>query len=70
MHFLQIWVLPERDGLEPGYEQRAFSADDRRGRLRLNGIPLGAGGGAAVSRESSLAVRAHADAEVMLFDLA
>ncbi len=33
VQLLQIWILPERDGLEPGYEQRHFSADERRGRL-------------------------------------
>ncbi|MFL6275460.1 MAG: pirin family protein [Blastocatellia bacterium] len=35
VHFLQIWIAPEREGLKPGYEQRAFSEDERRGRLRL-----------------------------------
>jgi quercetin 2,3-dioxygenase len=35
VHFLQIWILPEREGLKPGYEQRAFPEQERRGRLRL-----------------------------------
>jgi redox-sensitive bicupin YhaK (pirin superfamily) len=34
-HLLQIWVLPERRNLQPGYEQKAFSVADRRGQLRL-----------------------------------
>ena len=34
VHFLQIWVMPEEDGLEPGYEQKHFG-DERRGTLRL-----------------------------------
>lgn len=35
VHFLQIWVLPEADGLEPGYEQKHFEPEDRKGQLRL-----------------------------------
>ena len=37
VHFLQIWIMPERTGLEPSYEQKAFGTDDKRGRLRLIG---------------------------------
>lgn len=32
LHFLQMWVLPERAGLEPSYEQKSFPFEDRRGR--------------------------------------
>jgi quercetin 2,3-dioxygenase len=34
-HFLQIWIIPERRGLPPSYEQRAFPMEQRRNRLRL-----------------------------------
>ena len=35
VHFLQIWLLPERRGLAPSYEQKHFAEDQRRGRLQL-----------------------------------
>jgi len=62
-HFLQIWLLPSRAGLAPGYEQRQFAAEDKRGRLRLVAAPEG-------SADVGDAVTLHADARlwVGLFD--
>jgi redox-sensitive bicupin YhaK (pirin superfamily) len=59
-HFLQIWLLPSERGIEPGYEQKAFADDERRGRLRLVASPDG--------RQGSLTM--HADARLYsgLFD--
>ena len=111
VHLYQIWLLPQRKGLEPGYQQMAVGEEDRRGRFRLvaspdrvdgsltihqdarlylaslspgkgvahqidrgraalNGQPLAAGDGAAVSEEENLEIRGQDDAEVLLFDLA
>jgi redox-sensitive bicupin YhaK (pirin superfamily) len=121
VHLYQIWLLPEREGLKPSYEQKAFPEEERRNRLRLvaspdgrdgslairqdarlylasldggrevrheaspgrhawlqvlqggvsvNGLPMSAGDGAAVSGESSLAIEADGPSEVLLFDLA
>ena len=120
VHFLQIWLLPERARLEPSYEQKPFPAEDRTGRLallashdgrggsvtihqdvdlysavlntgdrvshalasgrhawaqvtrgavRLNGNPLQAGDGAALSEEPAIELEATSPSEVLVFDL-
>jgi redox-sensitive bicupin YhaK (pirin superfamily) len=37
LRFLQVWIVPERAGLPPSYEQKSFSEADKRGRLKLIG---------------------------------
>jgi len=59
-HFLQIWLLPDRLGHTPGYEQKAFSEQDKRGRLRLVASPDG--------REGSVTLHANASLRAGLFD--
>jgi redox-sensitive bicupin YhaK (pirin superfamily) len=121
VHLLQIWILPDKLGREPGYEQKSFPEVEKRGKFRLiasndgsessvkinqdaklfvallapgeevmqplatkrhawlqvakgevelNGQKLHQGDGAAISEEAKLTLKANADAEVLLFDLA
>jgi redox-sensitive bicupin YhaK (pirin superfamily) len=51
VHFLQIWILPERPGLPAGYEQKYFGPDEKRGRLRLVASPDGAEGSVRIQRD-------------------
>ncbi len=51
VHFLQIWVLPERQNLHPGYEQRAFSTEERQGTLRLVASPDGSEGSLTIHQD-------------------
>lgn len=39
VHFLQIWIQPSVRGIEPSYEEQRFSAEEKRGRLRLIASP-------------------------------
>ena len=42
LHLLQVWFLPERSGLAPSYEQKAFTREQRQGRLLpvISGTPM------------------------------
>jgi redox-sensitive bicupin YhaK (pirin superfamily) len=44
LRFLQVWIVPDRRGLRPSYEQRAFTDVEKRGRLKLIGSRDGAHG--------------------------
>src|SRR6187455_1713528 len=39
VHFLQIWIQPNEQGIEPSYEEKRLGADEKRGRLRLIASP-------------------------------
>ena len=54
VHFLQIWILPDRRGHRPGYEQKAFPVEERRGRLRLVASPDGADGSVTIHQDARL----------------
>ncbi|TWT10253.1 pirin family protein [Reyranella sp. CPCC 100927] len=54
VHFLQIWIIPDRDGLKPRYDQKAFPADEKRGRLRLVASPDGADGSVVIHQDARL----------------
>jgi hypothetical protein len=120
VHFLQIWITPDANGIEPSYEEQRFEPQEKRGRLRLiaspdradgsvlihqdarvyaglfdgaesaslaiadgrrayvhvvrgkvsiNGVPLGSGDALKVSDTGALSVRDGSDAEILVFDL-
>jgi redox-sensitive bicupin YhaK (pirin superfamily) len=53
-HFLQIWLLPNRRGITPGYEQKAFADADKRGRLRLVASPDGGDGSVTIHADAAM----------------
>ncbi|HZZ63776.1 MAG TPA: pirin family protein [Roseiarcus sp.] len=54
VHFLQIWIIPERQGLKPGYEQKTFPAEEKRGKLRLVGSRDGREGSVVIHQDVDL----------------
>jgi quercetin 2,3-dioxygenase len=54
VHFLQIWLLPEKKGIEPGYEQKTFSDAEKRGTLRLVGSRDGRDGSITIHQNVDL----------------
>ncbi|MEM8935332.1 MAG: pirin family protein [Pseudomonadota bacterium] len=54
VHFLQIWIMPDEDGLAPSYEQKAFSDDEKRGQLRLVGSRDGRNGSITIHQDVDL----------------
>jgi redox-sensitive bicupin YhaK (pirin superfamily) len=54
VHLLQIWIMPDRKNLTPSYEERKFSDDERRGRLRLIASKEGREGSVKINQDANV----------------
>ncbi|MDB4935885.1 MAG: hypothetical protein JWP87_2857 [Labilithrix sp.] len=54
VHFLQIWIVPTKPGGKPAYEQKTFTPDEKRGKLRLVASRDGRDGSVSVQQDVSL----------------
>lgn len=70
VHFLQIWIEPAARGMAPGYEQKFFAPEDKRGRLRLIASPDGRDGSVTVHRDTDLYASLLAPSEQITHKLA
>jgi redox-sensitive bicupin YhaK (pirin superfamily) len=52
VHFLQIWIQPNAQGIEPSYEEKRFSAEEKRGRLRIIASPDQADGSVLIHQDA------------------
>ena len=51
-HFLQIWIQPNAQGIEPSYEEKRFSVQEKRGRLRIIASPDQADGSVLIHQDA------------------
>ncbi len=51
VHFLQIWIVPDREGIAPRYDQKRFPDNEKRGRLRLVGSSDGRDGSIVIHQD-------------------
>jgi redox-sensitive bicupin YhaK (pirin superfamily) len=63
VHFLQIWIIPDKSGHKPGYEQKAFSREERQGKLRLVASPDGRDGSLSIHQDATLSAGLFAAGE-------
>ena len=54
VHLFQIWMLPERNGIAPSYEQKRFPFEGRKGKLQLVASPTAADGAVRIHTNTNL----------------
>jgi redox-sensitive bicupin YhaK (pirin superfamily) len=54
VHLLQIWIMPEKRGIEPSYEQTAFPRESREGKLRLIASREPSGGAVKINQDADV----------------
>src|SRR4051794_27895680 len=70
VHFLQIWIEPDRRGMAPSYEEKRFDADSKRGRLRLIASPDAAEGSVTIHQDARVYAGLFDGAESAALELA
>jgi quercetin 2,3-dioxygenase len=70
VHLLQIWIKPSSQRLAPAYEQKHFTAADKRGRLRLIASRTGAEGSVSINQDARVFGGLFSGAESQVFTVA
>jgi len=58
VHFMQIWIIPDKQGHKPGYEQKAFPPEERTNVLRVVASPDGRNGSVTIHQDATLSLGA------------
>jgi redox-sensitive bicupin YhaK (pirin superfamily) len=69
VHLYQIWLLPEKRGLTPSYDQRAFPDDERNGKLRVVASPDGRDGSLTIHQNALVSLGTIAAGERISYEL-
>ena len=69
-HLLQIWILPEKKNLTPGYEQKVFAREEKQGKLRLVASRGGDDGSVKINQDVNLYASILKEGENVSHDLA
>ena len=69
VHMYQIWMLPEKHGLKPTYDQKNFSEEEKRGRLRLVASPDGREGSVKIRQNNELYATVLGEGESVRMEL-
>ncbi len=70
VHLLQIWILPEKHGLEPNYEQKSFAESEKRGKLRVIASRDGREGSVKINQDAQLYVSLLSPGQEVTHDFA
>jgi len=54
VHLLQIWIVPEKEGIKPMYEQKTIAAEEKQGKLRLLASPETGNGAVTLYQDARL----------------
>lgn len=54
VHFLQIWILPDEEGLKPRYEQKMYANEEKQGKLRLIVSQDGRDGSVTIHQDANI----------------
>lgn len=68
-HFYQIWILPEKENLEPGYDQKIFLPEDKSGKLKLVASRAATDGSLKINQDVALYNSILANGEEVSYEL-
>jgi redox-sensitive bicupin YhaK (pirin superfamily) len=69
VHLLQVWIVPDTAGIEPGYEQKTFSIEDKKGRLALLASPDGDDGSLTIHQDARVYAAVLEDGDELRKDI-